>query len=119
MTDSSFPPVREAKHQATIDRFFRGNEPLYQAFKQAAVGQFPHDAQAIEAALCAGDDAALRRTAHNLKSALRMLGLVAQEQKALALELAATTADAPAAELAWQGLQAELQLLMATPFVLP
>jgi HPt (histidine-containing phosphotransfer) domain-containing protein len=109
MPNTAVTALFKANQQAAIARYFKGNQALYLAFYQAAMGQFPQDMDAAEAAIKASDTAALRRTAHNLKGALRMLGFASQEQQALQVELAACAGDASAVALAWQGLAAELQ----------
>ena len=97
-----------ACQQAATERFFKGSQALYQAFKHASLQQFPMDMAAIEAVFAANDSEALRRHAHNLKSALGMLGFEVQKQQALALELAALGADWPAAATAWSSLRIDL-----------
>ncbi len=102
----------KASQQAAITRFFKGSSALYLAFRTASMGQFPHDIAAIEAAFAAQDAAALRRHAHNLKSALNMLGFEAYRQRALTIELAAVEGDLAAAALAWHSLQSGLTQVM-------
>lgn len=112
LMDATFQaPLVATQQAAAVDRFFRGSESLYHAFKLVCIGQFPHDMQAIELAIKSGNADALRRHAHNLKSALAMLGFEVQENQALALELAACDGDLPAAALAWYDLGADLQRL--------
>jgi len=100
-----------ACQQAATDRYFKGSASLYQAFLKAAVAQFPNDMAAIEIAMKSQDSAALRRHAHNLKSALGMLGFDAQKQQALRLELAAFEGDWSAATMAWHSLALDLKHL--------
>jgi DNA-binding response OmpR family regulator len=88
-----------------IELHFGGDASLYAAFRAAALGQFEADVQAAEAALAAADVASLRRVAHNLKSALRLLGHDAPSELARRLEaLAADGAAAARLAAAWQPL---------------
>ncbi|MFZ4626006.1 MAG: Hpt domain-containing protein, partial [Rhodoferax sp.] len=105
---TALAPDMTACQQAAMDRYFKGSASLYQAFLNAGVAQFPNDMAAIEIAMTSQDSAALRRQAHNLKSALGMLGFEAQKQQALRLELAASEGDWFAATVAWQSLALDL-----------
>jgi HPt (histidine-containing phosphotransfer) domain-containing protein len=98
--------------QTAIDRFFKGSATLYHAFRKAGMAQFPNDMAAIETAMQSQDAPALRRHAHNLKSALGMLGFETQKQQALTLELAACAGNFPAAAPAWHSLQQNLTRLI-------
>jgi HPt (histidine-containing phosphotransfer) domain-containing protein len=101
-----------ASQQGAIDRFFKGSATLYHAFREASMAQFPHDIAAIETAMQSGDAPALRRHAHNLKSALDMLGFETEKQQALTMELAACAGDLPAAARVWHSFQQDLTRLI-------
>lgn len=95
----------DVESRRAIELHFGGDASLYAAFRAAALGQFAADVQAAEAALAAADVASLRRVAHNLKSALRLLGHDAPSELARRLEaLAADGAAAARLAAAWQPL---------------
>ena len=97
--------------RAAIANNFDGDAQLYRAFAASCAAQFAHDISAGRAGCDAGDLAALRRLAHNLKSALTMLGhdeLFAVAQK---LESEAAAGDLPSAKVSWHELRAELSRL--------
>lgn len=75
-----------------VAEFFGGDRALYAAYRQACVAQFARDVAAGDQAVSAGDCAALRRVAHNLKSVLTMLG------EAEAAQWARSTEELAAAE---------------------
>jgi len=60
--------------RAAIANNFDGDVQLYLAFASSCFEQFAHDLSSGEAVCDAGDLPALRRLAHDLKSALVMLG---------------------------------------------
>ena len=98
---------------AAIANHFDGDARLYRAFATSCAEQFAHDAAAGGAACDAGDLAALRRLAHNLKSALTMLGhdeLFAVAEK---LESEAAMGDLPSATASWRALRAGLSRLQS------
>lgn len=101
-------PDLAACRLAATDRYFKGSASLYQAFLADGMAQFPNDVAAIELAMASHDRAAVRRQAHNLKTALGMLGFEAQKQQALKLELAAFEGDLSAATVAWHSLARDL-----------
>jgi hypothetical protein len=82
---------------AVIERLFRGDAALFATFKAMTVAQFEADANAGEAALAAGNAAALRRIAHNVKPALVLLGDDDGAARAQALERACVAAALPPA----------------------
>jgi HPt (histidine-containing phosphotransfer) domain-containing protein len=102
-----------ANQQTVTEQFFNGIPSLYHAFRDSSMNQFPVDIEAIEAALKCSDWESLRRTAHNLKSALNMLGFECQAQQALKLELSACDSDLFSAVLAWHTLGSDLRQLVA------
>lgn len=101
-------PTPADHQQSVVDRFFKGSHSLHNAFRLSCISQFPCDMKVIGVAIESGDADAIRRHAHNLKSALAMLGLETLENQALKLELAAYDGDMSAAALAWHGLEADL-----------
>jgi DNA-binding response OmpR family regulator len=102
----------DVESRRAIELHFGGDASLYAAFRAAALGQFDADVQAAGAALAAGDAAALRRVAHNLKSALRLLGHDAPAELARRLEaLAADEAVPGRLAAAWQPLGDALRRL--------
>ncbi len=103
---NSSPGVR-----AAIANNFDGDAQLYRAFAASCAEQFARDVSLGQAGFDAGDLAALRRLAHNLKSALTMLGhdeLFAVAQK---LESEAAAGDLLSAKMSWRELRAELSRL--------
>jgi DNA-binding response OmpR family regulator len=95
-----------------IERHFGGDARLFHAFKASALAQFAHDVEAGEQALRAGDVAAMRRTAHNLKSVLRLLGEDEGAGHALALEVAASgAASMDALAPLWQTVRSRVRAL--------
>ena len=85
---------------AAIADNFAGDEMLYAAFAVECERQFAADAEAGDAAGAAGDLATLRRLAHNVKSALRMIGRLALSAGAAEVEQLAAAGDLPAARAA-------------------
>jgi len=100
------PGVRTA-----IANNFDGDVQLYEAFAMSCAEQFAHDIAAGQASCDAGDLAALHRLAHNLKSALTMLGHDELFAGAHTLESHAAAGDLPSARASWRALRAELSLL--------
>lgn len=103
------PPQAEpaAVREAAVDAHFGGQAALYDAFRAASVRQFAADVVDGDAACRAGDTAALRRHAHNLKTVLLLLGADAASAQACALEAAAAdpAADGAALQALWQTLR--------------
>ena len=100
--------------RAAIANNFDGDAQLYQGFAASCAEQFAHDMSAGQAGCDIGDLAALRRLAHNLKSALTMLGhdeLFAAAQK---LESEAAAGDLPSARASWHALRTGLSRLQST-----
>jgi HPt (histidine-containing phosphotransfer) domain-containing protein len=96
---------------AAIANNFDGDEQLYQAFAAACAVQFAQDVSAGQVGCDAGDLPALRRLAHNLTSALTMLGHDELVAVAQALESQAAASDLCSARASWRVLCAELSLL--------
>ena len=90
-----------------IEHTFGGDAPLFKSYAASAVQQFPLDVAGGDRAVAAADRPLLRRTAHNLKSVLAMLGDPAWSAHARALEHAAEDAEADWAEL--EGMWAPLR----------
>jgi HPt (histidine-containing phosphotransfer) domain-containing protein len=96
--------------RAAIANNFDGDAQLYQAFAASCAVQFAHDLSAGQADCDAGDLPALRRLAHNLKSALTMLGHDELFAVAQTLERQAAAGDLPSARASWRVLRAQLSL---------
>jgi CheY-like chemotaxis protein len=101
------PPDGGADMQAAAAHF-GGDVVLFRAFRDGCLVQFPLDRAAGDAACAAGDAAALRRVAHNLKSVLRLLGSDPASRLAARLEQAAADADEVTAKALWASLRDEL-----------
>lgn len=97
--------------RAAIAANFDGDTQLYQAFAASCAAQFVHDIPAGQASCDAGDLPALRRLAHNLKSALTMLGHDELFAVARKLEGEAAAGDLPSAKVSWHELRTELARL--------
>jgi len=93
---------------AVVAARFGGDAALYHAFAAACAEQFALDVVAGRAACAAGDLAVLRRLAHNLKSALSLLGRDAASSLAAQVEAQAATGDADSAGLSWRALDTAL-----------
>lgn len=92
--------------------FFAGDRPLYDAYRVQCLAQFAQDLNAGDLAARAGDAAALRYLAHNLKSVLAMLGEAPAAQHARAAEQAAAQGASVPMLQSWQRLRAQLQSLL-------
>ena len=95
-------------HAQAVDRYFAGNRPLYDSYRDSCLRQFALDRQVGDAALQAADWPALRRLAHSLKSVLQTLGHDAESATARTLEADAADGRAHAARAGWQALAAAL-----------
>ncbi|SFF14315.1 Hpt domain-containing response regulator [Paracidovorax wautersii] len=84
---------------------FEGSEPMLQSFTALCRQQFPLDAQAGDQALARQDMAALRRTAHNLKSVLRLIGAHPLAELAQSLDAQLSRHDLTEVARRWQGLR--------------
>lgn len=105
-----------AAQSHAIQVHFGGDAALYRAFRASCLPQFRRDAAAGDAALRAGDAAALRRLAHSLKSVLASLGEAPPSALAAHLEQAGAAGDLPACTAGWPPLrQALLHLADGSP----
>lgn len=97
------PPACDADEQAAVTRFFAGDRALFLAYRQTCRAQFRRDVEQGDEAIALGDDAALRRLAHSLKTVLATLGHERAAERFASLESAA--ADGRSAELRelWRG----------------
>src|SRR5258706_2470734 len=93
---------------AAIALQFDGDAALYRAFAQSCATQFALDAMAGQVACEAGDMSGLRRLAHNLKSALIMLGHGGVSDLASLVEDQAASGDLDSARASWRSLHAAL-----------
>ena len=93
--------LEATQKEIALAKFFHGNRALYDAFRAGCLTQFPLDARMVEQGLRAGDAGLVRRVAHNIKSALTMLGQDALATVALQLELAAQHNLLAEAATAW------------------
>lgn len=101
-------PTLSPDELAAIARHFGGEQALFIAFRASCLAQFAADLDAGDAAVAAGDAAALRRLAHSLKSVLATLGHPGPGATARTLEDAAAAADWASATPLWQQLRAHL-----------
>jgi DNA-binding response OmpR family regulator len=111
-------PAWEALDDTALDpsavtRHFGGNAALHAAFLSTCLVQFGCDVEVGDAACQQGDEAALHRMAHSLKTVLSTLGFDALGQQAAALERSAGTGDKAAALSGWPTLSAGLRALVA------
>ena len=107
-------PDLEPDVAAAIALQFEGDAALYWAFAQNCATQFALDAVAGQLACEAGDVAGLRRLAHNLTSALIMLGHGAVSDLASRVEEQAAAGDLDSARASWRSLRSAL-LRLAEP----
>lgn len=105
------PAVDADPHAQAVERYFAGNRPLYDSYRDSCLRQFALDRQVGDAALQAADWPALRRLAHSLKSVLQTLGHDADSSTARQLETDAADGRADAARAGWQALAAALDRL--------
>ncbi|WP_164963469.1 response regulator [Rubrivivax sp. JA1026] len=104
--DPAAPPPVPAP--GAVAQFFAGDAVLYEAYRASCLPQFLRDVRQGDAALDAGDLAALRRLAHSLKSVLLTLGYAADAERAAALDRASAAGDAAAARDGWALLRGAL-----------
>ena len=110
MPDHRAAGVPAADRAGAIAARFDGDAALYDAFAATCRVQFVQDAAAGQAACAAGDLPALARAAHNLASALTMLGHDDISRLAARVEAQAGAGEHAAAE-SWRTLHALLQRL--------
>ena len=116
MTNPSVPvaPVPSAQIDDAVDAFFGGDAALFAACRAASLAQLHHDLRAGAQASAAADLVALRRTSHNLKSAMLMMGLPDVSEMAAACEDACARRLLIQAQASW-GLLADRLEAMITP----
>jgi CheY-like chemotaxis protein len=107
-------PAAPAAAPDTVARHFGGDRAMYASFRAGCVERFAADLADGEAAVAAGDAAALRRVAHGLKAVLELIGEPALAERAAALEAAAAQA-APGWPAGWPMLAQGLATLEAAP----
>lgn len=100
------PPIAAGTHADRIAEFFGGNGTLYSAYQRSCMDQFPKDLQEGDRAADLGDAPALRRIAHNLKSALALLGHAQAAQQARNTEDFAAVGALEPMRQGWQQLRA-------------
>ena len=103
----------EPRIAAAIAMQFGGDALLYQAFAATCAVQFAVDRAAGRVACETGDLADLRRLAHNLKSALGLLGHDRASSLAARIEERAAAGDLHSACMSWKSLDAALLRLEA------
>jgi CheY-like chemotaxis protein len=101
-------PVGSTALGRAIDDYFAGDRALYDRYRQSCLLQFPADRRQGDAAVQAGDWAALRRLAHSLKSVLLTLGHGAESALARQLEADAAAGRQQAARQGWERLAASI-----------
>ena len=99
--------------RVAIAKNFDGDAQLYQAFADSCATQFAQDVLIGEASCDVGDLPALCRLAHNLKSALTMLGHEDLCNLAAGLEAQSAAGDLPSAQASWRVLRAALPSLVS------
>jgi HPt (histidine-containing phosphotransfer) domain-containing protein len=105
-------PGPEFGKLAAIAEHFDGDASLYDAFAASCARQFATDAATGQAACEAGDLQALGALAHNLKSALLMLGHTELSDLAARVDMLAAC-DLASARAPWRALQAGLVRLQS------
>lgn len=92
-----------------VAEFFGGNQGLYEAYRSACLAQFPKDLDQGDLAVRASDAPVLRRVAHNLKSALSMLGWEHAAQLARSTENHAAQRMLEPMRASWQRLRQQVR----------
>lgn len=96
-----------------VAEFFAGNQSLFDAYRSTCLEQLPKDLQEGDQALRAGDVATLERVAHNLKSALALLGWSYAAELARDTENAAAQAALAPMRANWQRLRQQVRAGLA------
>lgn len=96
-----------------LNEFFGGNRALYDAYRVTSLVQLARDLEDGDRAVGAGDWEALRRVAHNLKSALTLLGQAAAAQEARATEEHAAQSANAQAQAGWTRLCLQVRAFVA------
>lgn len=115
-TPATTPPTADATPdpaRLAVDRYFAGDHALYAAYRDSCRRQFVHDRRAGDTALAAGDNAALRRLAHSLKTVLQTLGHEHDSAVARQLEHDAADGRSEPARAGWARLGPALDRLSA------
>ena len=99
---------------AAIVEHFDGDAALYDAFAASCARQFAIDVATGQAACEAGDLQTLCALAHNLKSALLMLGHTGLSRLAARVDVLASGGQLASAGASWRTLRAELLSLLST-----
>ena len=107
------PPAQVAPPADPVRTFFDGNRSMYEAYRAASLAQFPKDLGDGDLAVQTGDVQALRHVAHNLKSALAMLGQEQAARLARTTEEHAARSAAAAAQASWELLGQQVRALLA------
>lgn len=94
------PPEPAAADGDPVQRHFGGDRVLFETFRDGCIQRFADDLAQGDAALAAGDAAALRRVAHGLKAVLALIGHPRLAAMARALEDAAAAGADPAGQAA-------------------
>lgn len=92
-----------------VAEFFGGNQGIYEAYRSACIAQLPKDIEEGDQTARAGDAPALRRVAHNLKSALSMLGWEHAAQLARSTEDQAEQGMTDLMRSSWQRLRQQVR----------
>jgi len=102
------PAALTPAQAAAVAAHFAGDQALYQAFRDACLGQFQADRDQGDLACSQRDAPGLRRLAHSLKSVLLTLGHEPESRLARQLEDSAEQADWAQALPLWQALRGRL-----------
>lgn len=105
-------PADDPRAQA-VERYFAGNQALFDAYRDSCRQQFERDRRAGDAAVGGADWQALRRLAHSLKSVLQTLGHDEASATARRVEADAAAGLVDAARDGWVRLAAALDRLAA------
>lgn len=87
-----------------VQQHFGGDRELFESFRAGCIERFADDLAQGDAAVAAGDAAALRRVAHALKAVLELIGQPALAAQARALETSAEGAFTPILPAGWAAL---------------
>ena len=90
--------------QKAVLQYFAGNQALFDAFWASCMAQLPVDLVKGDTACAAADWTSLRRTAHDLKSVLLMLGYPQLSDAALQCEEFSHQGQADKAVGSWRHL---------------
>lgn len=101
------PPLAAAGAADPVQTHFGGDRAMYESFRASCIERFAADLAQGDAAVAAGDAAALRPVVHGLKAVLELIGEPALAYQARALEAATEQGEvvAPAWQVLAQGLR--------------